>query len=589
MPKPDFLQQVLKQHGIFWFKCTPQHFVFQSSSKAKHHFEAHWQWPLQEAGPLSWVWTHQKPLLVKNLEEPKFFKFYPTLNLRREQLISIFHVNGWSQGKLWLAPLLIEKKMVGVCVIPQLQGSTEQINLLKTWLKSLDLPLAAWHEPQQPRKQIEVEASLVRNQLQALFDISQAISSARSEEHILAIVIKDITRALKFDRTILYLVNETQNTLYAKFLLEKGKIKPADFSKTLKAGNGLAIDIALAGKPRILNYSHHLPVNYLRTFKALQTKEFLMVPIFFKDKLVAMLGADNFQSQKPLTQNDLSVLTSFSQQIGIALQNSRLFNELEALVRKRTEELYTRNRDLEQAYSQLQNTQQELIHSARLSVLGELTASVIHEIKNPLQGIYGFTDLLVSKAQSSSAENRELVSALQTSVDHLQKVVLNFLSFSRKEKIRMSAVDCRHVFEIATQLTLPHLRKHQVQLITKNAEKLPLITGNESQLVQVITNMILNACQAMPRGGKITLSSMVEKEQIKLSIADTGQGIPAAKLKNLFQAFYSSAKQTNPQTLHGTGLGLSVSQRIISEHGGKISVKSKVGRGTEFVIELPVN
>jgi hypothetical protein len=76
MPKPDFLQQVLKQHGIFWFKCTPQHFVFQSSSKAKHHFEPHWQWPLQEAGPLSWVWAHQRPLLVKNLEEPRFFKFY---------------------------------------------------------------------------------------------------------------------------------------------------------------------------------------------------------------------------------------------------------------------------------------------------------------------------------------------------------------------------------------------------------------------------------------------------------------------------------------------------------------------------------
>jgi len=298
-----------------------------------------------------------------------------------------------------------------------------------------------------------------------------------------------------------------------------------------------------------------------------------LAPIFSKGKVIGVLGADKLG--KPIDEEDLNHLEDFASQAGWAIekaeleqQNKALMKELEMLVEKRTREL--------------QAIKEQLIHSERLAAMGELVAGVAHEIKNPLTGILGFTELM--KNCKSHDEAKQLVTGLKTSVAHLQQVVKHFLSFAKKSKGTFRKISINQALKDAVALTSHQLKGMKVRIIEHLPDNTIYIKGDKNQLVQVFTNMFINSGQAMENeGGALTIDLSEHDHNAVIKIVDTGVGIPHDNVEKIFKPFFSTKNKKK-----GTGLGLSVTMGIIEKHCGMINVDSKEGKGTTFSIKLPI-
>ncbi|HEY5975024.1 MAG TPA: ATP-binding protein, partial [Geobacteraceae bacterium] len=248
---------------------------------------------------------------------------------------------------------------------------------------------------------------------------------------------------------------------------------------------------------------------------------------------------------------------------------------LEEKVRVRTVELEENNRLLLQ-------TREELVRAEKLAAVGELAAGVAHEINNPLAIIRGNAELL-QMSVSQEADNREEVDTIYQQVARMERIVANLLSFARQQRTVVGRVQLAAMLhDIVSQIG------HQTPLtgITVREQYSPELTeieGDEGQLRQVVTNLILNAIQAMPGGGTLTITTAGDpvSDSCLISICDTGAGIPADNLTQVFNPFFTTKAG-------GTGLGLSVSYGIVREHGGSIAVTSGTGGGTTFSVTLPI-
>ena len=255
---------------------------------------------------------------------------------------------------------------------------------------------------------------------------------------------------------------------------------------------------------------------------------------------------------------------------------SSLKNNLEQKVVERTTQLEEKN-------LQLLATQKELAMAERLSGLGLLAAGVAHEINNPLAVIRGNAELLQS-AIPLLDENREEVDAIVEEAVRIGRIVNNLRVFSRSGMQRISRFSLAALLDgildqIGHQITLEGYRVER-----RYADRNIIMAGDEDQLRQVFTNLIVNGLQAMPEGGVLIVAGGLEGcgERVCVRVRDHGCGIRAEDMSRLFTPFYSTKAQ-------GTGLGLAVSYGIVSDHGGEIKVSSSVGNGAEFIVLLPLS
>ncbi len=507
-------------------------------------------WDTQKSGAVSWVLKNKKTILINDLSDKRLKVFYPKENWQRDVLFSYFKITGIESMPQVYIPVEFENHLIGIFLADNRGSKIETKNILNleddvlncSWAIGHALTLEKLRTQNLTLDKQTKAISEDKLQLEALFEISKTITSTIGFEKILETVVREIQTKLKFDRVILYTTQENTSTISAKFLIDRGKKVFTQFSKKLEPGNGVVVDVALLQKPVLITHSSHLPERYLLMLRSINSRQFLMLPLTYNNKCLGVLGLDNNKTQKPITQQDQKRLELFAAQVAIAMQNS-----------------------------------DQLIQAAKLQVMGEMTASMVHEVKNPLTGIAGFTELL--KASPFSSTQKEVLSALDTAVNHLQTVVLNFLSFTKKNKSDLKEIDLRIAIQNAHAITKHHLMKSQIDCLLKIPSQPVLGAADQSQLVQVLINLILNAAQAMPQGGKITLTLEKNKKNIFIRVRDTGVGMNAAKLKNLFEAFHTTKSS-------GTGLGLRVSYNLIKNMGGEITVKSSVGKGTEFVISF---
>jgi signal transduction histidine kinase len=226
------------------------------------------------------------------------------------------------------------------------------------------------------------------------------------------------------------------------------------------------------------------------------------------------------------------------------------------------------------------NTQ--LIQSEKLSVLGELSASVIHELKNPMVGILGFAQLGASS--KSVDEMKEYLKLIENHTRRSNEILQNLLKFVRQEKAHFEPLSSSMMIKDAMRLVGHQLQMKRVQLELAFGEGVPLIMGNANQLQQVLINLVMNAQQAMEASPKkmLAISTSAEEGRVVIALRDTGCGMSKEVQEKLFTPFFT----TKPRG-KGTGLGLSVSRRIVSDHGGEIGVESEEGKGTTFFIRIP--
>jgi len=237
----------------------------------------------------------------------------------------------------------------------------------------------------------------------------------------------------------------------------------------------------------------------------------------------------------------------------------------------------------ERLRNQAQELEQQLLASGRLVAVGELTASMAHEFNNPLGIILGFAQGLLANMDSSDANYRH-VQIIAEEAKRCERLVQELLEFGRPKNGEFALIDIKEIVVKTLELVQSRAAKSSVETVMEIAEDLPRIQADAQQLQQVLLNLCLNAIDAMPKGGKLTLGAVIDTgRRLNITVADSGYGIDADTLRKIFQPFFSAKKK------RGLGLGLSICDRIVKSHGGTINVSSIPGKGTTFTIRLPVD
>jgi signal transduction histidine kinase len=247
---------------------------------------------------------------------------------------------------------------------------------------------------------------------------------------------------------------------------------------------------------------------------------------------------------------------------------------------------------LQQAYEELKRKSEALIQNEKLSAIGQLAAGVAHELNNPLTAVLGFAQVIYEKLKHhtpngwSEAEHARLMQALENMMQGVYRardIISTLLRFARtSDPSHRCLVDINQVLRDTFVFTEHALLRHGLVLNRQLAPELPPVWGNPARLQQVFTNLLINAQQATPSGGVITVSTAPSEDPkgVWVHVADSGKGIPEEELERIFEPFYTRKEE-------GTGLGLSITRQIVLEHNGTIQVKSEVGQGSCFSVFLP--
>ncbi len=230
-----------------------------------------------------------------------------------------------------------------------------------------------------------------------------------------------------------------------------------------------------------------------------------------------------------------------------------------------------------------EQTQKQMAQSEKLASLGRLASGIAHEVNNPLTGILTYSSLL--KEDLNNTEYAEDLDVIISETLRCRKIVRGILDFARETKLEKQAVQINHVVIEALSILEKHVAFQNIKIVKNLGESIPITSIDVNQMKQVLNNLCVNAADAMPHGGVLTITTFHNKERgkIVMQVTDTGTGISETIIEKIFDPFF-----TTKETGKGTGLGLAVIYGIVERHGGFINVRSKVGEGSTFTIELPV-
>lgn len=229
-----------------------------------------------------------------------------------------------------------------------------------------------------------------------------------------------------------------------------------------------------------------------------------------------------------------------------------------------------------------QATRQQVTRAEKLASIGRLAAGVAHEINNPLTGVLTFAHLMREKPNMDAQDKQDL-DLIVHETTRAADIVRGLLDFARERPTLMEQLDLNDVVHRTVRLIINQKKFEKIVIDELLLEDLPAICGDRNQLQQVLLNLSLNACAAMPQGGKLTISTLVADDKVLMKVTDTGCGIKKEDLDSIFEPFF-----TTQPVGKGTGLGLSVTYGIVEQHGGTLEVQSKEGEGTTFTIRFPM-
>jgi two-component system NtrC family sensor kinase len=291
------------------------------------------------------------------------------------------------------------------------------------------------------------------------------------------------------------------------------------------------------------------------------------------------------EGTRKIAEGDLnySIPLKSADEIG---QLASSFNQMTSDLKRADDKLIDWGKTLEQKVQQrtkeLRLAENQLFQSEKLASLGKLAAGVAHEINSPLTGVLTYSSLLLREKKDADPEKEDL-EVIVNETNRCKRIVKGLLDFARQTEPDKALSDINEVIEKSIDLIAHQASIQSIKIEKKVKPDIPRIMIDRGQIQQVFINILLNAIEAMPQGGTLTISSVIQDQMLAIGFADTGAGIPEENLRKIFDPFFTTKKQGR-----GTGLGLSVSYGIIERHRGRLEVKSKVGKGTTFTIRLPI-
>lgn len=254
--------------------------------------------------------------------------------------------------------------------------------------------------------------------------------------------------------------------------------------------------------------------------------------------------------------------------------NIKELNEVYDALREKLNELRRRN-------EKIRIFEEKLVKANKLSALGELASSIAHEIKNPLISIQGFARRIETTEDKDKL--KKYAKFIEQEADRLSQVLTKLLGFSRMDAPKMDFLDVNDIVDDTVLFMEHHLTRFKnVEIVVEKEPGLPTAQIDRIHVQQTVVNILINAAQAMPGGGKILIKTGQRDQYVFISISDTGVGIKDEDMAKIFEPFFTTKEQEQ-----GTGLGLSLCKRLIEANGGKIEVESNIGKGTTFTILVP--
>jgi signal transduction histidine kinase len=421
-----------------------------------------------------------------------------------------------------------------------------------------------------PKLRFRTEEALERALFQKRIDYRETL--VRSSKEMVSIVdledlsnslVRTVSRALGTENASLYLLDETKGVYNLKVNI--GLEKEHCLQALLLKSDPL-IQHLTSGQEGIVKEELEMAQDEIFGLQVAEKMGKLdaeiSVPIISKQKLIGFLNLGHKEGREIYSSEELELLSTLANQAAIALENARL-------------------------YENLKQSQDTLRRADRLSSLGLLTAGLAHEIRNPLVAIRTFTQLLPERY--NDAEFREGFQGLALKeVDRICGLINDLLSFARPSRPNVAEENMNDVVDGIARILETEAKEKGVEIARDFGLDLPKVWIDREQMKQVFMNLILNAIQAMREGGSIFISTrLISRDEAGLSgqfvqveVRDTGIGIPAENLDHIFDPFFTSKDE-------GSGLGLSISHQIVQEHGGYVTVESKLDVGTTFFVNLP--
>jgi two-component system sensor histidine kinase HydH len=295
--------------------------------------------------------------------------------------------------------------------------------------------------------------------------------------------------------------------------------------------------------------------------------EFAALPLMAKEEVVGLVIVDNPLTGKNITRGDLRFLQLLLNQTGTAIENSMLYSRIE------------------DAHRDFREVQQRLIQGEKLAAIGEMAASIAHELKGPLVSIGGLARRMERKLPADSSEWK-YAETIAREAARLEKMLTDTLLFSKKATICYVPCNINVIIEESLAVVSRLLEEKNIKVRLRSHPDVGPFNGDFLQLKQVFINLFTNAAEAMKNGGTLSISIAPARldgaDALYVKVLDTGGGIPLEILNNIFNPFFTTKD-------YGTGLGLPISHRIVANHGGKILVYNRIGVGVQFKVVLPVN
>jgi signal transduction histidine kinase len=397
-------------------------------------------------------------------------------------------------------------------------------------------------------------------QLESLYSVAHSIISSLNLQEILQRVTREACRLMDTKVCSLMLLNGTRDHLELRAChgasadyLRKPPLPVADSLVGSVVGRRKAL--------RVYNVQEHDAYRHTELARREGLVSLLSVPMAVGD---AVIGVLNVYTAEPYrySNQDVKILSALANLAAVAIENARL-------------------------HEKIVDVEEHLRRNERLSTLGLLAAEVAHEIRNPLTVMKMLFHSLDLQFPPDDPRGRD-AEVMAEKMNHLNRIVDQLLGYARSTEPTFELVDVNELLDDVLLLARQRLHQQNIQLTRKFGEEIPKVRADRGQIEQACLNLVLNAADAMPHGGTLTVASAIPPVsshrpggQVLLTFSDTGTGMATEKQKQIFEPFLT-------MKAHGTGLGLAIVKKIVEAHHGKIEVESAPKKGTTFRVLLPV-
>jgi signal transduction histidine kinase len=317
-----------------------------------------------------------------------------------------------------------------------------------------------------------------------------------------------------------------------------------------------------------------------RSIKGWQAGSEMCVPIRDGENILGIIDVES-SSRNAFTHNDFLVLESLAGILASVITSADQYQRLQVTI----SQLRSTQVELRARMDAQRSAENRLVQAAKLAAVGEMAAAIAHELNNPLTSVTGFAELALSDIPGESETRKDLEIVMREAA-RARDVVRRLLDFARQSESTRARASLNDVVDDVVALSHHLIHTSGVTLHLELEESLPWVLVDVNQMKQVLLNLIHNALQAMPNGGDLTITTQSAprggRDWIKVSVLDTGVGIPRPDQARIFEPFYTTKGDQG-----GTGLGLSVTYGIVTDHGGQIDVESQPGAGSRFSVWLP--